>query len=275
MSLMLLFDQGQTSSAPPYAPSAAKFNGTTTYMQGDYTYGSDEESGFVASLWFKARSLTSFGTRVIFSLGGWLDGGDSEVAGFKVSLQTFDGSANSALTLQLESAYYAGDYANPSDTTFNYNASGVVSRELWYHLLLSYKQNDRVQAYLNDSALTLTGSITANPASFYALGSNASKVGAFGVGNTNKLPGDLSEIYFSNQYTPLDLTVTANRRLFITSDLRPVDLGVFGSTPGGVPAPIYFKSPFGSFGTNSGADSNFTVTGTLATATVPTIAGQA
>jgi len=62
---------------------------------------------------------------------------------------------------------------------------------------------------------------------------------------------------------------SANVLKFRTSGGKPEDLGSNGSTPTGSQPGLYFKSQYSSFGTNAGTGGDFTVNGTLASATAP------
>ena len=84
-----------------------------------------------------------------------------------------------------------------------------------------------------------------------------------------KVHGDLAEVYIAyGQY--LDFTVTSNRRKFISSTGKPVNLGTDGSLPTAVSPSVYFhlahsEAP-ADFGLNRGSGGNFTVQGSLTTA---------
>lgn len=62
---------------------------------------------------------------------------------------------------------------------------------------------------------------------------------------------------------------SANVEKFRTTGAKPENLGTNGSTPTGSQPGLYFKSEYSSFGTNAGSGGNFTVNGTLASATAP------
>jgi len=80
------------------------------------------------------------------------------------------------------------------------------------------------------------------------------------------LNGCLAELYF-NTVEYLDFSVAANRRKFIDSNRKPVDLGADGSRPTGTAPIIYQRVARGAspstFATNLGSGGNFTITGTL------------
>lgn len=85
---------------------------------------------------------------------------------------------------------------------------------------------------------------------------------SWSVAGEEKFDGCISELFFHNTY--LDLSVEANRRKFIGADGRPVDLGADGSTPLGVQPLLYV--PNGDPSTNAGSGGNFTITGSLTSA---------
>lgn len=76
-------------------------------------------------------------------------------------------------------------------------------------------------------------------------------------------PAAFSEFYLTNEF--LDLSVEANRRLFIDANGFPVDLGADGSTPTGT-APLVYMRNGGQWtpGLNAGTGGDFTVNGTFA-----------
>lgn len=73
----------------------------------------------------------------------------------------------------------------------------------------------------------------------------------------SEVNAEVAEMYMHD--VDLDITQEANRRKFITSAGRPVDLGVDGSTPTGSQPLIYLKNDYTTIGTNSGSAGNFTV----------------
>lgn len=71
--------------------------------------------------------------------------------------------------------------------------------------------------------------------------------------------GVLAELYFAQEY--LDFSVTANRRLFISADGYPVDLGANGEKPTGTAPIIYMRERANNAGINSGTGGDFTING--------------
>ena len=81
---------------------------------------------------------------------------------------------------------------------------------------------------------------------------------------------DLAEVYFTVPAAYFDLATAGNREKFRSAGGLPVDLGSDGSTPTGTQPYVYLKSPFSSFGVNSGSGGNFTTNGTGGTGYIST-----
>lgn len=78
----------------------------------------------------------------------------------------------------------------------------------------------------------------------------------------NKLNGCLAEVFLDiNEY--IDLSIEANRRKFIDTNGKPVNLGVDGSIPFGSPPILYLANEASTFHTNLGTGGDFSVTGAL------------
>jgi hypothetical protein len=82
------------------------------------------------------------------------------------------------------------------------------------------------------------------------------------VAGTNKIDGLIAELWLSTT-TFIDLTVTANRRKFVTADLRPVYLGVTGEIPTGSAPIMYMSGDSSTWFTNKGTGGGFTLHGEL------------
>lgn len=72
------------------------------------------------------------------------------------------------------------------------------------------------------------------------------------------------DMWFSNQSTFTDLSITANRRKFINADLSPVDVGENGQTPFGTPPPLFLHldstdTDISHFLANNGNGGSFSV----------------
>lgn len=140
----------------------------------------------------------------------------------------------------------------------------------WLHVLASWNAGVATHLYVNDvSDITTTTNI--NTTLDYTTG----QVGTGGDGNsTLRMNGCFADFYWApGQF--LDFSVTDNRRKFIDARRRPVNLGSDGSRPTGT-APLIFHhldkgEAANNFALNRGTGGDFTVTGSLDTAsTSPT-----
>lgn len=92
--------------------------------------------------------------------------------------------------------------------------------------------------------------------------------GPFYVGgdNSDSYTGYLADCWVGAGQL-LDLSVTANRRKFISASGKPVDLGADGSTPTGTAPAIFLSIPNGgtpaNFANNLGTGGSFAITGAL------------
>lgn len=89
----------------------------------------------------------------------------------------------------------------------------------------------------------------------------------WGVGgqpnSSGLLNGAMADIWFAPGVY-IDFSVTANRRLFIDAQGRPVSLGPTGAIPLGTPPLSYTRGPASLAATNFGTGGNYTVLGSLA-----------
>ena len=92
-------------------------------------------------------------------------------------------------------------------------------------------------------------------------------IGASSVGGL-LFDGVISELYF-NTAEYLDFSIEANRRLFISADGYPVDLGLSGQKPTGTAPIVYMRSPADNAGLNSGTGGDFTIYGSPTSTTGP------
>lgn len=149
-----------------------------------------------------------------------------------------------------------------AETTSAYTASSS-----WLHVLSSWDVNVPTYAiYVND--VLDTPAPTGSPGAALDLTEGNVWVGC----NFNQLArmnGAIADLYFApGQY--LDFSLVSNRRKFISASGKPVHLGTNGSLPTGT-APIMYHhiddgEAVANFATNRGTGGNFTITGTLDTA---------
>jgi len=125
----------------------------------------------------------------------------------------------------------------------------------WQHILFSFDMADTAKRWLYRNDVTDLDSITTytNDTMAFTLGLDWA-IGARADGGS-KLDADLAQVaLWPGVY--LDLSVTANRRLFIDASAKPVDLGPYGTFPGlGVPA-LYHRGSAAAFNFNVGSGEN-------------------
>ncbi len=152
---------------------------------------------------------------------------------------------------------------------FNAPIDNVLS-----HFLVSVNlPTQTIQVYHNDLSLTQTdgpgwsgsGSFNPSPSPTY----NNWNIG--GAGSAAPGPG-IADLFIGVPATFFDLTLAANRRKFINSNLTPVDLGTDASSVLGASPPMYLTVRPGGvandFGNNDGTGEAFTIS-------VPPLAFQA
>lgn len=110
------------------------------------------------------------------------------------------------------------------------------------HMMCSVDtQTNSIQVYLNDAPATVTGTWTgAVGANWFNLTtSNGFAFNVSGVVASGNYPG-VGDIWCAHTPGFVDLSIIANRRKFINSDLTPVDLGTDGSSAFGYQPQMYF-----------------------------------
>ncbi len=221
-------------AAAPYITSGRDFDGTN-----DHASLANGPAGIVDG----KQGLLSYWERVDVSNGGSIIGS----TGFKFSAACRNTPSN-------------------APNIFAANAAGAAVLDLrgltvrgtgtWFHVLASWDLVAGVgHLYVSDTddknQVTLVDDTIDYTVASWAIGAEVPTGGRFS--------GCLSEIFFHTSY--LDLSVTANRRKFISAGGKPVSLGADGSTPLGVQPLIYM--PNGDPASNLGTGGNFTVTGSL------------
>lgn len=229
---------------------AADFDGANDYLSrgADLTGASDSKSGIISAwLRFDAGVAQQFvldnaataATRFFF---------------YRTSLNRFAVSGrNSAGTVILSLS---------SNTAYTNGAT-------WLHVLVSWDLATAAgHLYVNDvEDAFVTKTLTDDTLEY--------TTGAFHVGASpnasagDEMDGCMAEVYFApGQY--LDFSSTTNRRKFISASGKPVHLGTDGSLPTGTAPLLYLHLDDGeavaNFATNRGTGGDFTITGTLDTA---------
>lgn len=227
----------------PYTPTAVKFDGTNDYLTrgGDLTGIADSKSG-IFSCWVRWDGLDGVNSSILSI--PYVAAGAFNAYKIATNQLAFE-ACNTATTLAL-----------------NMKTSKQLASAKWYHILAAWDlATGATHLYVNDVSDKAVNT-AANLAIDLTTGNCI--IGATTSG-AQKFDGALSELYFApGQY--LDLSVTANRHKFIDATGLPVDLGSNGSTPTGTAPAVYLKGDKTNFGTNSGTGGNFTVNGSLETA---------
>ena len=144
----------------------------------------------------------------------------------------------------------------------------TLTNSKWNHILAAWDlEQGKAQLYVNDEKPPLATETKVNTTLTYT-------PPLWGIGHdadpalsTFIYRGTVADLYF-NTAEYLDIDYTLNRRKFVSSTGRPVDLGANGSTPTGSAPAIYLRLAAGatnanSFGRNLGTGGDFTVSGSL------------
>ena len=233
------------ASAVAYSTDAVHFDGSNDRLTrgADYTGNANSKLGIV-SLWFNRTAGYGSETRLITNVGGT----------FSVAWQ----AANSSIWMSGEN----GPLVMRMKTSTTFAASG------WHHFLASWDLgNAEAHIYVDDVDDLVAGPHLSNSTIDYTQSEHG--VGA-STNSSGKFEGDLADVYI-NFAEYLDFSTTSNRRKFIDSSSKPVDLGSDGSTPTGT-APIVFlhlddgETPANNFAINAGGGGGLSVSGALSTA---------
>ena len=142
-------------------------------------------------------------------------------------------------------------------------SASLLTSGQWYNFLISMdmSSSSNRHVYINDvpvsvtwSTYTVNGTIAWVKNLWYVCG---------GASSASYMKYDFAQFYLTNEY--LNLSVESNRRKFITSSLKPVDLGSDGSTPTGTSPIVYINGNATTWnaGANDGSGENFTMTGSV------------
>ena len=234
---------------PLIAVDAADFDGTNDYMSRAGLSGVSSSKSGILSFWYR------------------IDGGNATAR----TLLEADDTPGAAVRFQVQQAadnkIWLNGYNSADATILALNSTAYAAAGTWLHILSAWDLANNVSSlYINgvsdQVAYRVNDFIAYTGVTDTALGSSP--------GGSLKINGCLAEFYFApNQY--LDFSVEANRRKFISgAGGKPVHLGVDGSLPTGTAPAIYQhldnEEAVANFATNRGTGGNFTITGTLDTA---------
>ena len=219
-----------------YEANAVNFDGSTTKANATVTIGNSKLLTF--SCWIKASTNAS----EIKMAGG---GG--------TSLDDFVVNTSGKVEFKWRNSSGSGILATTANDT--------LASTNWTHVLISVDMADsgKRHMYINDTQQT-TG--------VFSTYTNALLNGSsqdFAVSPTFVAAFDIADLYI-DMGTYTDFSVLSNRRRFISSSLKPVDLGSDGSLPTGGSPEIYLSGDTGSWHTNKGTIGGFTESGTITTA---------
>lgn len=216
-----------------YIPFATEFDGSSDhYLRGAGLTGAADSKSGILSFWFR------------------MDGSDGSSQMLLIS------STTDIFVQRITSNVWRvlmRDAVNTLVLDLNTTAAYIASPS-WKHLVASWDVAATVShLYVND--VSDKNEITNDDLEIdytqpdWAIGARTT--------GANPFDGAVSELYFAPGEF-LDLSIEANRRLFITSDLKPVDLGPGCYKPTGTVAIICMQTQFNGFGQNSGSGGDFT-----------------
>ena len=150
---------------------------------------------------------------------------------------------------------FIGSNSTPTTTLALTSDEGIITVGEWHHVLISFNKRagsahmyvDDVEVKASENFYTATDTIDGTNASWRMLA----------LANINL---DLAEV-FVDPYRYVDFSVEANRREFITSDLKPVDLGTDGNWPLGMSPYVYLSGGASAFFDNLGEGPAFSAAG--------------
>jgi len=218
---------------------AVDFDGTNDYLSRstDLTGNTDNKT-FTFSAWVWSSSTSTSATTIYsaydpssvftrFEIG--LNGNQVRVLGYNTS---------NSLVLQASGTLL-----------------GISKANTFYHVLFSMDMANTSNRYIYVNDVSVLDSVAAYENLNIGFATSTHYVGA--LAGTPTLGARFSNVYFDKTYR--DLSVTANRRLFITADLKPA-AGQAALNP-----ILYLPmSNPTTVGTNAGTGGNFTLTGTIA-----------
>ena len=237
------FDPAGMGNDSAYPAVGVLFDGANDYYtRGANFTGLTDGRRWTVSFWFRRNGGTGTLQRVMGDDG----------AGNKFNLRF-----NAGNTIQMIGTDSGGTTRVDVTSTAAYSDTTT-----WHHFLFSVSTLGHV-AYMYVDDVDVSSVATLSSTNNVELSRTNHSLGADTDG-TDKLNADLADVLFHNSF--LDISSEANRRKFITSSHRPVDLGSDGSIPFGT-APILFQrvrpgGVAGDFTTNRGTGGGMTMTGT-------------
>lgn len=227
---------------------AAHFDGATYAKRGAGLTGAADSKLFTFNLWVRRESAAA--AAVLLAGVTTLNGATYR---FRFSL---DVTTNK---LHIEALNAAGT------TILDVRTSALAVGKL-HHIVGSFdlSSTSKRWLYVNDvsnlaTITTYTNDIIDFTVADWSIGATPAAGSVF--------TGDLGDVWLDAGHY-LDLSIEANRRLFVSEQLQPIDLAADGSTPTASAPIVYFGRNLSTWHTNKGTGGGFTLTGTL-TETTP------
>lgn len=224
----------------------ASFNGSSKLTTGGALTGQADGKTGLFSCWLKT---SAFATQTLIT--------SQVVGGGGIYIRVFNSSQN----------WIAVSGYNSSGTEILAISSNYIDAN-WVHVLASWDLASGIrQLYINDVSDIATDSSSNDTIDYDNASPNWAVGGNTGAGSN--FDGGLADLYFApNQY--LDISALQNRRKFISSSKKPAHLGTTGASPTGTAPLVYLHLDNGeaaaNFATNRGTGGNFSITGSLSTA---------
>jgi len=232
---------GAGLNAIPYTPNTVHFNGTNVYL-------------------IKSTEFTGLSDGKEGTFSGWFDftGRDGEQQIFLRNNSGFFFAEKSGANTILFKGF-------ESDATPNMvieSTSTFTASDGWLHTLLAWNlATPEVHLYIDDVDDIDAGSTVAVNADIdYTRG-------GWGVGSLDvpapdfELQGDCADLWWNPSF--IDITQKVNRRKFINSGGKPVDLGANGELPLGSTPMVFLSGDTSTWHTNLGTGGGFTENGAL------------
>lgn len=246
--------------ARPYRPRAVHFNGMSL-MKRTGLLGAPSGK-FLASVWIKPY---------------WVEGETGRTRACFFQANGIDSGAIAGSTVYYDSGapnYNFFLYARQDDFngTLWYKPNFSMPAGRWHHWLVNVDATRAIkQFYLNDEPVSLGTSFQDGDAFMQTLDlfqNTFYMPDWLVVGRTLPPIQDMADVWIGAGQA-LDLSITANRRKFITADKKPVSLGPQGKAPNGIRPTIYFTGDVAEFQVNRGTGGPFQLIGTLSNAAGP------
>jgi hypothetical protein len=238
------------------------FTGANWLQLSQVIAGNQTNASGLASFWWKGPSFTG-----IVPAPRVLEGKQSGIGGEFLLDANYDGSGNHHPECWLS--------LTNGSTASRFRPTNFGAINVWHHGLVGWN-NGATHVWFDNQNLGMNIITPLNPSATVRYDYPTWTVGR-GANGQGPFTGEIAELWLRlNSW--IDITVEANRRLFITADNKPVNLGTFGDRPGLAPQ-IYLSvnqyQDAGIFAYNRGTPRGiFTINGGLTKGTTEPVVGQ-